>query len=415
MFKKLTGVIFDRRFLIGFTLIYLIGVLVPFQKYGKFTDPAYQLYFIAYCIWTFVIVLHDLFTKTFSLKPRQIVLYLMWLGLAVSLLVKGRPFNIQPIIHLVLLFTYVYVYFSFPSHYTKKQTREFMKLMALITAVIVTVMALVSVVAFQMQAAGRAVPDQLSAYIMYYDRENGTRYAGLFGHPTLAGCTCTIAVILLLYLIENKFPLAVAVPCWVILGYMIYLSRARTHLVMFAVLLLAILIFISRKLIDHEQKRSVIILWVIVIAAGLFLITSPIVIEKISGYIGYQENTNAFSAGRVSIWRAAWDGFMQKPWFGWGFEDHELLPLQENVFSAHNIIMSMLYWSGLAGSVPFLFFIVVTAVRLIKRRKYLYKKKYYWIAVLVVCCFVECLFDPGMIGDDARLVTPWFWLAVSLI
>lgn len=72
--------------------------------------------------------------------------------------------------------------------------------------------------------------------------------------------------------------------------------------------------------------------------------------------------------GRPELWRAGWEKFCQRPWFGYGYVGGKqgVYHLEEPINHFHNVLIQSLVTAGLAGTLPLLAFAAVVAVRLIR-------------------------------------------------
>jgi len=77
-------------------------------------------------------------------------------------------------------------------------------------------------------------------------------------------------------------------------------------------------------------------------------------------------DVNSISSGRIEVWKAAWTGFLQSPWFGNGYSQYSVVS-GISLETPHNFILEMLHNFGIVGGVPIIIALVWTVYSLIKR------------------------------------------------
>jgi len=67
---------------------------------------------------------------------------------------------------------------------------------------------------------------------------------------------------------------------------------------------------------------------------------------------------NVYSSDRLTIWKAAWQGIMERPFFGWGVAGYQLLPYKAHAVHVHNSVLQFILQFGFVGA----FFLCVLSV-----------------------------------------------------
>ena len=104
--------------------------------------------------------------------------------------------------------------------------------------------------------------------------------------------------------------------------------------------------------------------------------------------------------GRFVVWQGAWQGFLERPWFGWGLENFELVfaryfsPLLflpryggEIWFDrAHNIIFDTLVTTGIIGLLAYL--AIFAACLYVLAQRYLLERRHFLTAGIFSCLLI---------------------------
>lgn len=152
-----------------------------------------------------------------------------------------------------------------------------------------------------------------------------------------------------------------------IIGIALYLSTARAALLsMIGGLVLLILLWL---LLNKKKKLKIfgvalVVLAIISVGISVYLAVKPG--NFISNIVS--ENIGTTFGGRLPVWKGGWQGFSEKPLFGWGLENFEIVFARhfDSCFlgpdcggdiwydRAHNIIMDTLVTTGIFGMVLYL-------------------------------------------------------------
>lgn len=208
------------------------------------------------------------------------------------------------------------------------------------------------------------------------------------GNTSFLGSYILFNLFLALYLLfrEKKLVWRIFEISTIVLGFItIYLSSARAATLVF--LGGSVLIFLFY--LAFEPKRK----WLKILGKiSLFLILGTIVFGTISlcqpgSFVQNQFAKMAGSKARPTVWASAWQGFLERPWLGWGLANFDIPFLKHfnpHLFlkgygkevwfdRAHNIIFDTLAEKGIIGLIAYLS--VFTAIFYLLWKKYFQEKK----------------------------------------
>lgn len=115
------------------------------------------------------------------------------------------------------------------------------------------------------------------------------------------------------------------------------------------------------------------------------------------------------------IWKTALKAWKEKPLFGhgwlgsWAISDLVL----EYVSDCHNNFVDLMLWTGLAGTIPYIFSVVFATVRLFRNRRY-YSSDEGWLIMVVITTFALSMLDI-VILDTNRLPSLFFYLCLGYL
>jgi O-antigen ligase len=101
----------------------------------------------------------------------------------------------------------------------------------------------------------------------------------------------------------------------------------------------------------------------LLLVLGMLVVGSGALEAKLQKFLATRAGTDmANLTGRNEIWAAAWQTFVDHPWFGYGptiWDPYFQFKIGLNVFHAHSQILNVMAASGLVGLVSFLVFVVM--------------------------------------------------------
>jgi O-antigen ligase len=203
-------------------------------------------------------------------------------------------------------------------------------------------------------AASVLAPD--FAWMPPSDMETDFRLRGLSGHPNLLAQHAALLVLALLSVQDLKRLGKVSMVSVLLLASLaLILSGSR-------VTILAIgLAWLLTAIRSHKAAPHLLVgLAGVVIIGVQVLIATP----DLGSILGALSRTGSASeittlTGRTDLWQIAWEHFLERPLFGWGFNGTEQLmagsvgrSFEGNAVNAHNAVLQSLMSLGLVGSIP---------------------------------------------------------------
>ena len=129
-------------------------------------------------------------------------------------------------------------------------------------------------------------------------------------------------------------------------------------------------------------------------------------------FYGRETITMESTTGRDKIWLKAWEGFLQKPFLGYGFvsgENEALYSGERSPINAHNSFMSALLGTGIFGTIFVLFYFV----SVFKQASSNVFPKRKWRPAMVstfIMCLIISLTAPGV---GARAYGSWLPIVLT--
>jgi O-antigen ligase len=208
----------------------------------------------------------------------------------------------------------------------------------------------------------------------------------------------------------------------IILFLALLVSDARTAVFSLfgGLILLFILWFIFYK---RRELRIVGIFLLVILIIGVSFITYHIFQP---GSFVYEKLMQMGFGARFLIWQNGWQGFLERPWFGWGLENFELVFVQhfnpllflpeygrEVWFDrAHNIIIDKLVTTGIIG---FLVYLGIFAVAFFLLWKNFFKKRIDFLTVGIFSSLLIAYFVQNMTVFDMVSSYMIFFLVLGFI
>ncbi len=232
---------------------------------------------------------------------------------------------------------------------------------------------------------------------------SATRGGGTIGNSSFLGTYLLFNFFITLYLIFNskKSKRFFAIAALLVIGTALLFSTARAAFLStfggLVLLFLLWMIFGEKK--DRLRKTGIVlsVFIIIVLCVVSFLIVRPG--NQLHNYVFDGFLANNFG-GRFVVWEGAWQGFLEKPIFGWGPENFEIVftkyfnpcLLGPNCGGdiwydrAHNIIFDTLVTTGTVGFICYL--LIFVAVFFILWKKFRKGEIDFWTAGIFSVCFV---------------------------
>jgi O-antigen ligase len=262
----------------------------------------------------------------------------------------------------------------------------------------------------------------LMSFVSFYPKILGSmadlaRGGATLGNSSFLGTYLLFNLFFAIYLFFNSrktIKILSAFPL-IIIAVALFLSTARAAFISGVVGL--ILLFLLWLVFCNKGKLKLI---------GVLLIVVLFISAALGAYFFTQPNSSVYKAtfdkvfgqtfgGRFIVWQAAWQGFLEKPFFGWGPENFELAFTRDynpclggsecggDIWydRAHNIVFDTLSTTGAFGMISYLGIFV--AVFYVLWKKFFQKELGFWAAgtfsVVLVSYFIQNLTVFDMINS----------------
>ncbi len=190
------------------------------------------------------------------------------------------------------------------------------------------------------------------------------------GNDSFLGTYLLFDLFLALYLIlKTKGALRIySSVCFLIMGFELIFSGARAAKLSF---LGGLILFLFLWLAFHQKRKIMLIGRLLLTLSVIFVIVFTFFAFQPDSFVRKQIIERTFGGtfgGRFIVWQSAWQGFLEKPLFGWGLENFEFAFIKYydpclgtprcggDVWydRAHNIIFDTLVASGIIGFLSYL-------------------------------------------------------------
>lgn len=220
---------------------------------------------------------------------------------------------------------------------------------------------------------------------------------------TLSYCAALIIVGTIFYLLHNKsskFIKIISIVSIILALVPLYLGASRGSV--FAIIIPFLIMFFSETRISFQTKvkRSLYLIIFVALLVYLDRLSGSGLLDRVLSTQSDIEQGNS-EAIRLTIWKTAWNQFMNNPFFG------DKLQVGNQYYYAHNILIEVLQSLGIIGFVPF----IILIINSMKITLNIFKnhKRYIWISVIFIQAFVQHLFS----GNLATAI--WFWVSMGIL
>lgn len=420
--SNIKDIILNKKYLILFyfeAIFFQVFVLRIFTT-GSLYNLLENIIWGLNSIWVFLILLDDVFHKKFNLKDRKLLyLILFYLISTISWVFYQNHHGFYYIYDLVKLYEFSFVFYTYSSSHTNHETKEIIQIIAYTFCTYVLIYNLISLTHYLTGNTTIHYPNGTSYNAIGIDNElaHKNRYMGLWSWYTIASFHCYISLVLHLYLIDqnkNKIINSIGI---LASAYMIYLTDSRSSLIILAFVVLSGILFLLKKRIGTKKT----------IYSCIFLICISIV-----GFIGYKSISNpklfqqflndpyttlqTLSSGRLQMAEGILKNLKTHWFLGEGYGNNDFVQNHYGIIHPHNVIMACLLYTGITGLVIFTLFIIKNIQSTIKNMNSIFNHQYKWILVLVLCIFIESMFDIAIIAArSTNIETLFFWLCLGIV
>lgn len=345
IFPYISGKNFIFRILIEFSLAMYIPLLVSFKRYRPSNTPI----FLAILIFTFIVGLADMFGVN-SYKS-------FWSN-------YERMEGYITIIHLTLFFLLL------KSLFKSQRDWKILLNLCILCGVLVCIYAIVN-----------PIPMRITRFTEPYIG----RLYGTLGNPPFLASYLLLTGFLSIILVYNttnfylRFTYALAIIFNLVVIYLTATRGALLAAVSGALFFTFMwLLFIK----DNRNKKIAIllILFAIVFVLVGFLINNGDFINNSRAFQRFKSLSSDPSVkARLDVWKMAWNGFKERPFFGWGQENFiaiytvnklPFIPEFREFFDrAHNIFIDWIITTGIIGLISYLAIFCFSIYTLFKKFK----------------------------------------------
>lgn len=197
----------------------------------------------------------------------------------------------------------------------------------------------------------------------------GSRPFANFAQPNNMATFQIISFLSLIYLyLKQKFKFYLFFILSIASIFSIALTQSRTAVVALISLLLVFIVF--RKIAHIKVLVYYFFSVIIYFLLSIYLVNISSFIAKIFGLnpinISSSVDRGVSSSGRIDFWIQMYYAILERPWFGYGwnqtalaqYQNMETYPISVWITSSHNLLVDIIVWCGIPIGV-FLFYIVL--------------------------------------------------------
>ncbi len=395
-------------------MCFLTGYLLRGIIY-HFIPVVNTVFTYVFSVWTLIVLISEIMQKKILSDPAEKVTACFLAAAAVSLALSGASFEADAVISLIQLTLLMIL--AFTAMKDDESGGRYYQTAALTAWCVIIFLGLISTAAYVTYRAGIRLPfglNSASRIFTYGHLGNDERFCGYFGYSTDGGNLCALCLVLSVWLMKvRKLPVWAGIPSCLICLFMIYALDVRTSMIEVMITALAGCYFLIRKKLSAKKAVLSVVLLIVLGAAAVYILKTEKILSLTAQLREDPAGTLRFlSTGRTVYWAQAFEAFLKKPLFGWGW----LNSSQLTFFDAHNIIFNLLLWTGAAGTGLFAVFAVILIRKLVLNRKKITEKQLAWLTVLLLCILAEAMLDRCIAGTaNTGPETTMFWLTAGYL
>lgn len=412
--------VLDRNIYIA---VYVIGYLLRGMIY-HFFPWVNEVLMVLTIVWPILIIAQDI--RKGRIRPdlfqKILVAFFLAAGISTALNVSSILVNEdlelqESLLSLWQMVTLFFILFSSGNTDQPEEHHRFVSNLSLTAWAVISLLAAGSLVLFVCYRAGISFSGGIGGadHIFTYGHlGEETRFCGLFGYSTDGGNLCALALVLSVFLYETKrVPSAALLFCGVILALTIYFLDVRTS--MLEVILVFFILGYRFAATKWSGKTAGILCLLLIILgiAGLMFLKQDQLSQYFSAFREDPYTTLSFlTTGRSKFWLRAIQEFTRHPFFGTGWNNN----IGIGFFDNHNLLINILLWTGLAGTVPFLLFLGLLIRKIWSNRRSVCVYRMSGLVILLSAVFFESLLDRAVLGTaNTGAETSFFWLAAGIL
>ena len=338
---------------------------------------------------------------------------------AVSWVIKAPVHNVYYLCTLIALFEQAFIFYRYGLENNIDEIKKIINITAYMFVGLVFLYTTSSLLFYVLGYQKVTFMD--GTVIHMYSVENSLshskRYMGIWSWCTTASFDCYLAISLHLYLIDNKSNKLVHIVGIILNSIMIYLADSRTSLMILAVIIFSYAFFLMLKKIGKvktlKYSKVFIVVMIVVTVIYLMIFKSNTLALLINSP---EETLQGLTTGRFYMAKGILETIKGDLLLGKGYANNDFILNKYGIVHPHNLFLAFLLYTGIPGLVLFISFLVLNVISMRSKFSLLLANNLKWIFVLVVCVFIESIFDISIIGaSPLNIQTFFFWLGLGIV
>ena len=363
-------------------------------------------------LWTTVVLIYDICHKKINFKDSKIVVLSLFVLINTISWLLFNEHGPYYIFTLVTLYEQAFIFYAYAN---KNDIKELFIKLAYAFIGLVSFYTIVSLICYVVGYTSFVLPNGTEITMLGVDNAlaHKTRFMGIWTWYTVASFDCYIAILLSLYLLDLKKNKIFHITMIILNSIMIYLTDSRSSLIVLAFIYLCFILFLLQKKIG--TKKTIITGIVFILVGGISFISLKVMKNPnlLSGNL-YQ-TLRTLSSGRLQMAEGILNNLKNSWLLGNGYCNNEFVLTNYGIQHPHNVIMAVILYSGITGLVLFTIFIILNICTITTNIHYIFSNNLKWILVLVICIFIESMFDICIIGAPVNVQTLYLWLCLGLV
>ncbi len=379
----------------------------------------WRILWIIDIIWTSIILIKDIYTKKINYKDTKIFLLVLFvIFTTISWLIKSPSHSPYYFFTLVTLYEQTFIFYLYAIETKIEDIKSLLKKLAFIYICFVCFYTIISLFLYFIGYTTITLPNK--TIIQMFNTDNlvahKIRYMGIWNWCTVAALDSYLAILLHLYLIDNNSNKFFHILFIILESFMIYLTDTRST---FIILVFIILSFISFLFLRKKGIKKLYFFCKISAFAIVFIFILYFLIFKSNLLFSLiknpEETLEILSSGRFEMAKGIIISVKNDLLLGKGYCNNEFIIKNYAIQHPHNIFLALLLYTGIPGIIFFSSFLILNFKKATTKIDYILQNKIKWIFVLVICIFIESLFDICIIGAPVNIQTLFFWLCLGII
>ena len=379
----------------------------------------WRILWIIDIIWTSIILIKDIYTKKINYKDTKMFLLVLFvIFTTISWLIKSQSHSPYYFFTLVTLYEQAFIFYLYAIETKIEDIKSLLKNLAFIYLCFVCFYTIISLFLYFFGYTTITLPNK--TIIQMFNTDNlvahKIRYMGIWNWCTVAALDSYLAILLHLYLIDNNSNKIIHGLFIILESFMIYLTDTRSTFVILSFIVLSSIYFYILK--NKGAKNTLLFCKIsCFIACLLFIIYILIYKSDLVFFLikNPEETLEVLSSGRFEMAKGIIMTVKNDLLLGKGYCNNEFIIKNYAIQHPHNIFLALLLYTGIPGIVFFSTFFIINIKCACNRINVILQNKAKWIFILVLCIFIESMFDICIIGAPVNIQTLYFWLCLGLI